>query len=315
MQIPDITKLKWQLNIAIVGAIFSGISLIYNEKYIIYGFLTFLFGIISLITSSWVEFAYKEDELRKEWKKFFRIQLIYFFCWVTVLLFVSEFTVKPIVITNISPLLNNQLPVEWLAATIPIVFGGLIGLFTVIFVEKFKEPELSFDIGSIVDDPQNKRRFIHIKVTNKPKKIWFSPFTTNTATSSKASVKIEDKQFIGRWTSKAEPVIYGPGNQPIAIDVNTVLVTPREDINPASNNEDYVEVAIGIKYDGDGTFYGFNNESYLYQTNLKNTKYEFGTGSFIGEIAVSTLGKQYTHKFIVHNLSTSTQDFKLELMN
>lgn len=45
-KIPDLTKLHWQLNVALIGAVFSIFSLIFNEKYIYYGFLTFLYGVV-----------------------------------------------------------------------------------------------------------------------------------------------------------------------------------------------------------------------------------------------------------------------------
>lgn len=45
IKVPDFTKLTWQLNVALVGAVFSVVSLIYNDYYIYYGFLTFLYGI------------------------------------------------------------------------------------------------------------------------------------------------------------------------------------------------------------------------------------------------------------------------------
>lgn len=49
VNIPDLTKLTWQLNIALIGAVFSVASLIYNETYIYYGFVTFLYGVLGHI--------------------------------------------------------------------------------------------------------------------------------------------------------------------------------------------------------------------------------------------------------------------------
>ena len=45
IKMPDFTKLHWQLNVALIAAVFSIFSLIYNENYIFYGFLTFAYGI------------------------------------------------------------------------------------------------------------------------------------------------------------------------------------------------------------------------------------------------------------------------------
>ncbi len=46
IHVPDFTKLHWQLNVAIIGAIFSIFSLIYNDKFIYYGFITFAYGVV-----------------------------------------------------------------------------------------------------------------------------------------------------------------------------------------------------------------------------------------------------------------------------
>jgi hypothetical protein len=46
LSLPDFTKMTWQLNVALVGAIFSVFALIYDTDYINYGFLTFLFGVL-----------------------------------------------------------------------------------------------------------------------------------------------------------------------------------------------------------------------------------------------------------------------------
>ena len=46
IKIPDLTKLTWPFNIALVGAVFSIFALIYNPVFIYYGFLTFLYGIL-----------------------------------------------------------------------------------------------------------------------------------------------------------------------------------------------------------------------------------------------------------------------------
>lgn len=54
MQSPDITKLPITITIAIIGATFSVFSLIYNEDYILFGFITFLYGIVSF----WIDKLY-----------------------------------------------------------------------------------------------------------------------------------------------------------------------------------------------------------------------------------------------------------------
>lgn len=195
------------------------------------------------------------------------------------------------------------------------IAGGILGFGTVILVEKLKEPNLIFEVGSEDDDPIIKRKFIHIKIRNLDKKINWLPITTSIASLAKSTVKIDKKQFIGRWTSKAEPLIYGAGSVPIAVNPNDVLTTPREDICPTNDDSEAVQIAIGVKYENEDYFYGFNNESYLHQPQLKNPKYQFGLGKFNGEITVITLGKKYVQKFIVHNNSKNRINFRLELVD
>lgn len=194
------------------------------------------------------------------------------------------------------------------------LLGALIGFGTVILVEWLKTPNLIFERGSEDDDRNIRRKFIHIKVKNINRKIKFSPISTLTASSTRAIVKIADKEFNGRWTSKAEPLIYGQGNIPIAVDPNAILTTPREDLQPSKNGEEAVQIAIGVKYENEDEFYGFNNESYLYQqSQLKNPNYKFGLGNFEGEITLLTLGKKYNQKFKVYNPSKNRKDFHLDL--
>ena len=84
MQIPDISKLRWQLNVALMAVAFSIISLIYNDKYIYYGFLTFIFAVISHFFGSWFDFMYKDDN--KKGNLFLIVQSIFIIVWVILLL-------------------------------------------------------------------------------------------------------------------------------------------------------------------------------------------------------------------------------------
>jgi hypothetical protein len=77
MEIPDITKMTWQLNVALIGAIFSVFSLIYNPHFIYYGFYTFLFGVISHIFNMFYDIVKK---MKIEW--WLAIQTIFIVFWV-----------------------------------------------------------------------------------------------------------------------------------------------------------------------------------------------------------------------------------------
>lgn len=64
IKIPDFTKLHWQLNIALLGAVFSVFSLIHNDAYIYYGFLTFAYGTIGASLLPALEKLYPESNKR-----------------------------------------------------------------------------------------------------------------------------------------------------------------------------------------------------------------------------------------------------------
>lgn len=303
MQVPDVTKFTWQLNVALLGAIFSSIALIYNDSYIYYGFVTFLFGVISHFIASWLDF-YFSDSNNKSKRAFL------FLCFQIPLIVLWLYGLFQLNSPSITVTLNTD---SWSASVASLIIGGLIGFWTVVIVDKLKEPNIHFEVGSTDDDLNKNRRFIHIKVYNKSRKYKWSPLTTAVATSSKAIVKIDSKQFVGRWTSKSEPLVYTTNG--VLLNPNEILVTPREDICPAPNFEEAVQVAIGMKYDTEQDFYGFNNNSYMYQPQLKNTNFQYGTGEWDGEITVMTLGNAYKKKFKIYNPTTKMGDFRLELLD
>lgn len=87
MEIPDITKLPFQFSIAIIGVVFSVFSLIYNETYIIFGFVTFLYGVIAFWTDKfyWNVIIAKKDDRSKN-MAIFIWQSILIFIWLAFLL-------------------------------------------------------------------------------------------------------------------------------------------------------------------------------------------------------------------------------------
>jgi len=84
--IMDFTKLRWQLNIAILGAVFSVFSLIYNDYYIYYGFVTFLYGAVANLLGLAAEHLFKDKSL--ELRAFFVSQGVCLIAWVIVLVLI-----------------------------------------------------------------------------------------------------------------------------------------------------------------------------------------------------------------------------------
>ena len=96
IKVPDFTKLTWQLNIALISAIFSIFCLIYNDKYIYYGFFTFLYGVIGASLLPAVEQAFPNEK----YKNYLIVQSLLTVIWISVLL--SSFFTKQNLRLNIT---------------------------------------------------------------------------------------------------------------------------------------------------------------------------------------------------------------------
>lgn len=198
-----------------------------------------------------------------------------------------------------------------LSMVVSAVLGGIVGFLLVMLVDYLKKPIILFEKGSEHLNNQKNWKFIHIRVGNFKRRFKYIPINTQPAFSTRAIISITDgktsKMFVGRWTSKAQP-IGDVGNI-----INIALVHPREDIHPSDRKDEAVEIAVGLKYENENEFYGFNNESYLH-TNFKRQDLKFGIGQFNGEITLSTLGYKYSKKFQIHNSSKKREDFYLKVL-
>ncbi|OGK64498.1 hypothetical protein A2313_04870 [Candidatus Roizmanbacteria bacterium RIFOXYB2_FULL_41_10] len=305
IRLPDITKLTWPLNVALIGSIFSIFALIFNPQFIYYGFITFLYGILCHLVDVSYNFWLKKEKWNPSFV--FISQFVLSVLWVFVVLYTYD---------KIPTIFNWEFEFfsifSWQELLIGALLGWVLSFLSVWTIDKLKEPNLIFEIGSIADKhPTYKWKFVHIRVKNCKKLPKINPFTPSPAFECKAIIKIEDKVFIGRWTSKEQPI----GNNPGDI-VNKAFVHPRETIHPFTSDHESVEVVIGLKYEGEDNFYRFNNENYLYEQNgYKNKEWEFPKGTYDGEIEISTLGQIYKQPFKVMNKSNKRDDFWLELVD
>ncbi len=78
----NLNKLTWMLNVALTGAVFSIFSLIYNDYFIYYGFITFVYGIVAHLLGNTFDYFIKGKI------KYINIvfQCILIFIWVYVLI-------------------------------------------------------------------------------------------------------------------------------------------------------------------------------------------------------------------------------------
>jgi hypothetical protein len=61
--IVNLNGFTWMLNVAIMGAVFSVFSLIYNPYFIYYGFTTFAYGVFTHVVFKIFEWKAKENNI------------------------------------------------------------------------------------------------------------------------------------------------------------------------------------------------------------------------------------------------------------
>lgn len=77
IKIPDLTKVHWQLNIALVGVVFSIFALIYSDKYIYYGLFTFVYGVMGVSILPAIEGLFPNNK----WRNYLVIQTTLTVLW------------------------------------------------------------------------------------------------------------------------------------------------------------------------------------------------------------------------------------------
>lgn len=91
IKLPDLTKLHWQLNVAIVAAIFSIFSLVYNDKFIYFGFATFVYGVLGTSILPALEHYHPESKYRN----YFIVQSILSISWIIICLCIYFLIINP----------------------------------------------------------------------------------------------------------------------------------------------------------------------------------------------------------------------------
>lgn len=85
--IVNLNNFTWQLNVALMGGAFAVFGLIYNEYYIYYGLLTFMFGVWGHIIYKFWEWVFGEDGVTNSYYWVVHLfNIIVAFLWTGVLL-------------------------------------------------------------------------------------------------------------------------------------------------------------------------------------------------------------------------------------
>ena len=214
---------------------------------------------------------------------------------------------------------------DWTILIITSVAGGLIAFGLVILVQWLQAPNLVISVGSESPDQHNppQWKIIHIKIVNSPKKFRLSPLNAISAFSVKGKVtlsSVSDKlSFFGKWASTPQPLSLLAMHTPQGVTVtqitnpNMALLPSKEDIHPAKDDSESVQLAVAIKFDGDSEFYGFSNESYL-DPNLKKSNLKLNHRSCSGTLLLSGGGiGTLKQDFKISNRTNSIDNFHLTL--
>lgn len=85
----NFNDLTWQLNIAIIGGAFSVFSLIYNDYYIYYGLITFVFGVTCHIVYKFMEWVFLKDGTSSKYYWITHLSnALFSFIWILVLVYI-----------------------------------------------------------------------------------------------------------------------------------------------------------------------------------------------------------------------------------
>ncbi len=83
----NLNEFTWQLNIAIMGGTFAVFSLVFDEKYIYYGLVTFAFGVTTHVFYKFFEWIFRKDGTANNWYWITHMANVFFvFAWIKVLL-------------------------------------------------------------------------------------------------------------------------------------------------------------------------------------------------------------------------------------
>lgn len=196
-----------------------------------------------------------------------------------------------------------------------LIIGSLGSLLAAGIYERLKSPSLHISVGERSDGDRagRKWRFLQVFVRNKKRIFPLLP-TRNTAYSCRAWIQFLDEKgteilkLDGRWSSVKEPLVVVPISGAVGTipDLSSIYIPPREDIPPGET----VQLAVGVKFEGEEEFYGFNNISYLFDWKNPDSKVNLNLAKVVVNI---TSGENvWKKKFKVENPNSKRDNFILK---
>ena len=84
--IVNLNNFTWHLNIALMGGAFAAFSLIYNERYIYYGLITFAFGVAGHVSCKFFDWVFEDNFKSKYYWTQHLFNVFLTIAWITVII-------------------------------------------------------------------------------------------------------------------------------------------------------------------------------------------------------------------------------------
>jgi hypothetical protein len=204
------------------------------------------------------------------------------------------------------------------------IFGALVSIGAVVFVEYLRRPslelkenpplDLKYDPGS---RPATEIRSLRVILSNRTLP-WFARWMLRVpALQCRATITfhhLADEQDIfgrpmeGRWPNTPElvPIVIppaGPGGQPV------VLIPQSRGVDVYPGESEPLDIAF--RADNDTECYGWNNEAYFSTPPWRNPRWKLDRGRYLVRVIVTSSGQKCTGWFRLEN-SVGRDSFRLE---
>jgi len=206
------------------------------------------------------------------------------------------------------------------------IFGALVSVSTVVFVEYLRRPSLTL---SIEDPPRDARynppgsrpvtdmRSLRVILSNRTLPGFARWMGRSPALQCRAAITFHhfnDEQDIfgrameGRWASTPEPVAILVGPTTAGHQLALIPET-RGWVNVHPGESELLDIAI--RADNDADCYGWNNEAYFSTPQWRNPNWKLGPGRYLVRVIATSSGQKYSAWFSLENSATRTA-FRLE---
>jgi hypothetical protein len=214
--------------------------------------------------------------------------------------------------------------------TLSVVFGGVITILTVIFIENLRKPKLELMIA----DPNDKEygeehparqsvkvwkvRYLGISLINKSPSWWHRWISRNAALQCSGFITfhhLDGQNVFGRampvrWSYTPEPVplVGFIDNKQIQIlDLARITLESRVDVYPGEDKR----LDVAALFNDEDECYGWNNENYFSDPQWRNPRWKLSAQRYLIKVTVVSSGEECTGVFRLIN-DVKQDDFRIE---